>query len=277
MGPGSSAQTAIPVRTLWQEYLWLQEHRPGGTVLRRRDMYDGERLLDILTVEGVGSDVNEIYFDVSACFSDRRPTPPCPYCGERLRTPKARQCAECFADFHDPTNVVFRKGLSYVDGVKEEAAQRRERDARPPGLNDPRAAFDALFRPRRVTADVFVLRFPEQLGAVDEKDRLFRIGVECLMADGCRGLVCHVDEPLRTFDPSATTEDGAQVGSIVRRTTWLARHAVRVVFVGGEQLVEHMRMWPFPNNCETEELAITQLTERGRGRFSHSQTALSSD
>ncbi len=225
-------------------------------------MYDGDRLLDILTVEGDGSEV-EIVFDVSACFSTRVPTPPCPYCGERLKTPKARQCGECFADFHDPANVVYRKGFSYVDRVRQMAAERREREARPPGLNDPRAVFDALFLPRRVTADVFVLRCPEQLGAVEGKDRLFRIGVECLMAEGCRGLVCQVDEPLRTFDPSATEGNG-QAGSIIRRTTWLARLGVRVVLVGGEKLVEAMRMFPFPQNCETEELAITALTAQLR-------------
>ena len=48
---GSSAQTAIVVPTLWAEYAWLQEHLSGGTVVRHRQVYDGERLLDILTVE----------------------------------------------------------------------------------------------------------------------------------------------------------------------------------------------------------------------------------
>jgi hypothetical protein len=35
--------------------------------------------------------------------------PPCPYCGARLRTDKAKQCFECGTDWHDPHNVVSRK------------------------------------------------------------------------------------------------------------------------------------------------------------------------
>jgi hypothetical protein len=34
-----------------------------------------------------------------------KPDPvPCPYCGEPLRTPKAKQCRFCKMDWHDPEN-----------------------------------------------------------------------------------------------------------------------------------------------------------------------------
>jgi hypothetical protein len=35
---------------------------------------------------------------------------PCPYCGEPLRTAFAKQCRHCGVDWHDPENVMRRKG-----------------------------------------------------------------------------------------------------------------------------------------------------------------------
>ena len=35
--------------------------------------------------------------------------PPCPYCGERLRTPVAKQCRFCLLDWHDENNLAFLK------------------------------------------------------------------------------------------------------------------------------------------------------------------------
>jgi hypothetical protein len=32
-------------------------------------------------------------------------TAPCPYCGQPLRTARARQCQHCLMDWHDPQNV----------------------------------------------------------------------------------------------------------------------------------------------------------------------------
>ncbi len=147
---------------LWAEYTWLQAHRPGVTVVSHREVYENERLLDVLTVESEGRDSREVYFDVSACSVGRRPTPPCPYCGEPLVTAKAKQCGHCFADFHNPAHVIYRKGRDHVDRVRESAAPRKKSEASPPGLNDPRAAFSSVFRPTQATADVFVLRFPDQ-------------------------------------------------------------------------------------------------------------------
>jgi hypothetical protein len=38
--------------------------------------------------------------------------PPCPYCGEPLRTKFAKQCRHCGMDWHDPENAVCRKASS---------------------------------------------------------------------------------------------------------------------------------------------------------------------
>ena len=36
--------------------------------------------------------------------------PPCPYCGQALRTAFAKQCRHCGMDWHDSENVICRKG-----------------------------------------------------------------------------------------------------------------------------------------------------------------------
>jgi hypothetical protein len=266
---GSSAQSAVVVRTLLAEYTWLNEHQPGATVLRRRDLFDAGKLLDILTLQIDGGDAREIYFDVSACFGNGETSPPCPYCGEWLRTTRARQCASCFADFHDLENVVFRKGSDYVDHVRVLVAARRELEARPLGLNDPCATFLSAFQSRRATAEVFILHFPDSLSAID--DRLFQIGIDCLRADGCRGVVCHVDRPLSEIGRSSTSQADSPVGHIYRRIHQFPRKGVRAVFVRADELfkaveaVEGRPLTPFRMRFEdydTEELAIAGLTAR---------------
>jgi hypothetical protein len=42
---------------------------------------------------------------------------PCPYCGQMLRTPTARQCRHCLRDWHDPENVTLLEG-AFPDGGK---------------------------------------------------------------------------------------------------------------------------------------------------------------
>ena len=37
-------------------------------------------------------------------------TGPCPYCGEQLRTNKAKQCRHCKRDWHDPDSIQFMAG-----------------------------------------------------------------------------------------------------------------------------------------------------------------------
>jgi hypothetical protein len=43
-------------------------------------------------------------------LAPKPPGPPCPYCGQPLRTARAKQCRACGTDWHDPENVVKRKG-----------------------------------------------------------------------------------------------------------------------------------------------------------------------
>lgn len=35
--------------------------------------------------------------------------PPCPFCGEKLRTPVAKQCRFCLRDWHDENNLKYLK------------------------------------------------------------------------------------------------------------------------------------------------------------------------
>ncbi len=35
--------------------------------------------------------------------------PPCPYCGEKLRTHKAKQCRHCLRDWHDENELKWLK------------------------------------------------------------------------------------------------------------------------------------------------------------------------
>ena len=50
-GVGSSAETAVIVQWLRSEYAWLQQHHPGCTVVSHKEILEGERLYDILTIE----------------------------------------------------------------------------------------------------------------------------------------------------------------------------------------------------------------------------------
>jgi len=50
-----------------------------------------------------------LYADLAYRMVARRSDQPCPYCGQPLRTPRARQCGYCLMDWHDPENVFCRK------------------------------------------------------------------------------------------------------------------------------------------------------------------------
>ena len=233
-------------------------------MVSHREVHENERLLDVLTVESEGRDSHEVYFDVSSCFVGRRPTPPCPYCGEPLVTAKAKQCRHCFADFHDPAHVIYRKGSDHVDRVRENAARRKEAEASASWLNDPCAVFNSVFRSTQATADVFVLRFPDQVSVPHE--RVFRIGVERLITEGCRGVVCHVDQPGRQIAHTTSIEAGEQLGLLFKRITQFPRFGVCVVLVGGEGLTSMRGVPSILENCGTEELAVARLTSELRAR-----------
>jgi hypothetical protein len=261
-GTASSSDTAVVVRTLWAEYTWLRQNAPDVSVVSRREMWEGNKLFDILTVKSDVGDSRDIYFDVTACFSERQPTRPCPYCGEPLTTVKAKQCGLCFADFHDLSHVIFRKGLDHVDRVRERATRRRELEASPPGLADPWTAFAEQCRPTEARGGVFVLRCCSRLSTLDE--RLFRIGVDRLLAEGCRGVVCHVDQA-----PNGDWQLKTELRAIaLHRIVLLWRRGLRVVLVGGANLTE----LPAPvvlESYETEDEAVArvaaQLSSRDQG------------
>ena len=40
----------------------------------------------------------------------------CPYCGNGLRTDRAKQCFECGTDWHDASNIIRRRDFGHPDG-----------------------------------------------------------------------------------------------------------------------------------------------------------------
>jgi len=69
--------------------------------------------------------------------SEETETKPCPYCGQPLRTPKAKQCFECHMDWHDPSNIVKHnvdKSKRAEKEISEKEANKAIREAL--GLDD---------------------------------------------------------------------------------------------------------------------------------------------
>ena len=67
--------------------------------------------LDALTVRAETGEERVIDFDTSFFGLERvrrSSATPCPYCGQVLRTAKAKQCFTCGMDWRDPTNVIRR-------------------------------------------------------------------------------------------------------------------------------------------------------------------------
>jgi len=109
---GTSPETGIAVADVSDEYAWVAAHLPGARLVSQAMGRRGDRPFDILTLQLPSGALQEIYFDISAFFGvDGAPGPPCPYCGEPLRTGLARQCRFCGTDWHDPDHIVRRGGV----------------------------------------------------------------------------------------------------------------------------------------------------------------------
>ena len=99
---GASPDRAIPVTGVRQEYDWVLRHCPGFAVVQQSQIWAGDKPLDLLTLRSRDGLERQVYFDISAFFGKgKQPGPPCPYCGEPLRTPRAKQCRKCRRDWHD--------------------------------------------------------------------------------------------------------------------------------------------------------------------------------
>ena len=99
---GSSPDLAIPVTGIRQEYDWVALHCPDFAVAGQALVGMPEKPLDRLTLRSLDGRERQVYFDISAFFGKgKQPGPPCPYCGELLRTPRAKQCRKCHRDWHD--------------------------------------------------------------------------------------------------------------------------------------------------------------------------------
>lgn len=107
---GGTFATAVAVDSVRAEWKWVQRHYPGARVVAQAMVRHEERPFDVLTVQLPSGELRDVHFDISTFFGrDREPGPPCPYCGEPLRTSSARQCRFCGTDWHDPDHVVRRK------------------------------------------------------------------------------------------------------------------------------------------------------------------------
>ncbi len=81
----SRERTLVKLDPLWD---WLVENRRGLIHADGEGFYEGTDLI----------------LDTSLTPRPRRRTIPCPHCSKPLRTELAKQCFECGADWHSPTN-----------------------------------------------------------------------------------------------------------------------------------------------------------------------------
>jgi hypothetical protein len=114
---GSSPQLAIQVQSIREEYEWISQNLPGFEVLGQGLAFHDSRAFDVIIVK-CGDEVRKIYFDISSFAGQQEKHammpppldgPPCPHCGEPLRTPEAKQCRKCLMDWHDPENIICRR------------------------------------------------------------------------------------------------------------------------------------------------------------------------
>lgn len=114
---GGSFATAVPAESVHAERQWVERHYPGARVVAQALVRHEERPFDVLTVQLPSGELRDVHFDISAFYGrDEEPGPPCPYCGEPLRTPTARQCRFCGTDWHDPEHIVRRRNDRGGDG-----------------------------------------------------------------------------------------------------------------------------------------------------------------
>lgn len=73
----------------------------------------GDLMLDEMRMKhGVDGREITLFNLVRSRRDEPEPGPPCPYCGQPLRTARAKQCRACGTDWHDPSNIVKRKATS---------------------------------------------------------------------------------------------------------------------------------------------------------------------
>jgi hypothetical protein len=97
---GLSAATAIRVNNVRAEYEWVRQHYPSSVLLQQGLEAHAEGPRDVLTIDVDGTRLR-VYFDISSFYGAKRPTAPCPFCGEPMRTTRAKQCRHCKRQWHE--------------------------------------------------------------------------------------------------------------------------------------------------------------------------------
>jgi hypothetical protein len=248
---GRSIETAVVVDDLWEEYVWLAQHQPDWAVVRQGVARKGEEIFDVLRLQSRDGETRDIYFDISTHAKVRVPlTLPCPHCGLPLVTAKSQQCRWCFADFHDPDRVIYRKGRALVDRVRSGPTDWHDSWS-PAELNNPFGVFTVKFRLRRAASDVVVLRLPEHPST--HHVRIIRIGIACAHAEGCRGVVFDLRQSAR----HPGRDERAVSDSVFIRLVWaLAGARVRVVLLRDHGVAR--QLWGL-ETYDTEGEALSQL------------------
>lgn len=250
-----SIDAAVVVDDLWAEYVWLEQHQPDWVVVQHGVARKGDKTFDVLRLQSPDGETTDTYFDISELAGFKaQPTTPCPHCGLPLVTARAMQCRSCFADFHDPDHVVYRKGRAHVDDVRSGAVEWSD-SGTPLELRDPFEAFTTRFRLTRAAGDIVMLRRPAQRRAHDA--RLFRIGIACLHAKGCRGVVFDLRHSTRHFriEPGSVSDTIA-----VPLVADLREAPMRVVLLRGHGVPRRQLLGEGLENYDTEDEALARLT-----------------
>jgi len=65
---GASAEKAIPVKSIAEEYAWVGQHLPGTQFESQALVNLDGRSFDLLTLRGQNGEVRQVYFDISSFF-----------------------------------------------------------------------------------------------------------------------------------------------------------------------------------------------------------------